>query len=279
MPALNAVTHVTVPIVPGPEFERGPTALPPLARPVHMRQSVRPWSERMNRILVAVFDGEEKAYEGRKALRQLDAEGSVLVYSAVVVARGVDGSAGVKKEDGGPLGTVLGTTLGALVGLLGGPAGAAVGGVAGMTLGLITDLETARIGTDFVEDVQTALKPGKAAMIADVEEEWTERVDEQMEALGGTVYRRSLSYVRDTADDEDEASIRSEIAQLKAEHAQARTEQKAKLRDRLNELDSRLEERLQRAKERRERAREEARAKVALLKTRAAQARARVTSR
>jgi uncharacterized membrane protein len=232
----------------------------------------------MNRILVAVFDGEEKAYEGRKALRQLDAEGTLLVYSAVVVARAADGSAGVKKEDGGPLGTVLGTTLGAVVGLLAGPAGAAVGGVTGMTLGLITDLDTARIGTDFVEDVQAALKPGNAALIADVDEEWTEKVDERMEAIGGAVYRRSLSDVRDTADDEDEAAIKSDIAQLKAEHAQARTERKAKLRDRLNELDSRLQARLQRAKDRRERARQEAQAKVSLLKTRAAQAGARVTS-
>ena len=187
----------------------------------------------MNRALVVVFDGEEKAYEGRKALRQLDAEGSVQVYAAVVVARAADGSAAVKKEDGGPLGTVLGTSLGGLIGLLGGPAGAAIGAVAGMGLGLIGDLETSRIGTDFVEDVQAALTPGKAALIADVDEEWTERVDDRMEALGGTVYRRSLSDVRDTANDEDDAAIKAEIAQLKAEHAQARTEHKAKLRDRL----------------------------------------------
>jgi uncharacterized membrane protein len=231
----------------------------------------------MNRALVVVFDGEEKAYEGRKALRQLDAEGSVLVFAAVVVGRAADGSVGVMKEDGGPLGTVLGTSLGALIGLIGGPAGAAVGAVAGMSAGLIGDLEASRIGTDFVEDVQAALKPGKAALIADVDEEWTERVDDRMEALGGTVYRRSLSDVRDTANDEDDAAIKAELAQLKADHAQARTERKAKLRDRLNQLDARLQALLQRAKERREAARREAQEKVALLKTRAAQARARVT--
>jgi uncharacterized membrane protein len=231
----------------------------------------------MNRILVAVFDGVDGAYERREALRQLDAEGSVLVYGTVVVARAADGSRAVKKEDGGPLGTVLGTSLGGPMGLVARPGGAAVGAVAGITLGLISDLETARIGTDFVEDVQDSLKPGKAALIADVDEAWTERVDDRMEALGATLYRRSLSDVRDAADKEDEAALKAELAQLKAEHAEAHTERKAKLRDRLSQLDSRLQARLQRAKERRELARREAHAKVALLKTRAAQARARVT--
>ena len=227
----------------------------------------------MNRMLVVVFDNEGKAYQARNTLRQLDAEGSISVYATVVVARGADGTAAVKEDDSGPLGTLSGTALGSLIGLIGGPAGAAIGAFTGMTVGLIADLENARIGEDFIDDVRKALSPGKVALVAEVEEDWTTPVDTRMEALGGTVFRRSLSDVRDTADDEDTAAIKADLAQLQAEHAQSRAERKAKLQDQINRLDSKLEARLQHSRERRHAAQEAAKAKVAALKAKATAAR------
>ena len=41
----------------------------------------------MDRMLVVVFDNEETAYEGSKALQQLDGEGSIAVYAAAVLAK------------------------------------------------------------------------------------------------------------------------------------------------------------------------------------------------
>ena len=40
----------------------------------------------MDRMLVVVFDNENKAYEGKKALLQLDGEGSISVYAYTVLA-------------------------------------------------------------------------------------------------------------------------------------------------------------------------------------------------
>ena len=40
----------------------------------------------MDRMLVVVFDNETNAYEGKKALVQLDNEGSISVYGYAVVA-------------------------------------------------------------------------------------------------------------------------------------------------------------------------------------------------
>jgi len=229
----------------------------------------------MNRMLVVVFDSEGKAYEGRKALLQLSAEGSIFVYASVVVAKGADGAAAVKEDDSAPLGTLLGTSLGSLVGLLGGPAGAAIGAVSGMTAGLIADLENARIGEDFIDDVRKALSPGKVAVVADVDEDWTTPVDTRMESLGGKVFRRAISDVRDTANDEDSAAIKADLAQSKAEHAQARAERKGKLQERIDKLDSKLQARLQQAKDRRQAAQDAAKAKVAALKAKAVVARAK----
>ena len=41
----------------------------------------------MDRMLVVVFDTEKKAYEGKKALLQLEDEGSIVVYAYAVVAK------------------------------------------------------------------------------------------------------------------------------------------------------------------------------------------------
>ena len=57
----------------------------------------------MDRMLVVVFDNETKAYEGKKALLQLDGEGSISVYAYAVLAKHADGTATVKQgDDSGP---------------------------------------------------------------------------------------------------------------------------------------------------------------------------------
>jgi uncharacterized membrane protein len=234
-----------------------------------------PRRKEMNRMVVVIFENQGKAYMGKQALWDLDAEGSVTIYASAVVARNPDGTAEVMDDEPGVLGTLVGTPVGALVGLIGGPAGVAIGAATGLAAGIFADLDNARIGSDFVDDVRTELLPGQAALVAEIDEEWTAPLDTRMEALGGKVYRRSLSEVRDTGNDEDTAAIKADIAQTKAEHAQAHADRKAKLRDRLNRLDSKLQERLQKSKERREAAKRAARVKVQVLKAKAAVAQAR----
>ena len=230
----------------------------------------------MNRMLVVVFDKEAKAYEGKQALVGLDLEGSISLYASVVVAKNADGTATVKEEKGpAPLGTLVGTALGSLIGLLGGPTGLAIGAAAGMAVGVASDVDNVRIGDDFLDDVKKALTPGKAAVVAEIEEEWTTPLDTRMEKLGGIVYRRAVSAVRDIANDEDTAAIKADIAEMKAELAQAHAERKAKLLERINQLDSKLQTRLQKAKERRQAAERAEQAKVAFLKTKANAARAK----
>ncbi len=116
----------------------------------------------MDRMVVVVFDNETKAYEGKKALMQLDAEGSINVYAHVVLTKHADGSATIKQEDDyGPIGTLSGTALGFLIGLLGGPVGALIGTTAGLAGGMFFDLNNARVGDDFIDDVTKVLLPNR----------------------------------------------------------------------------------------------------------------------
>ena len=82
----------------------------------------------MDRMLVVIFDSESKASDGKRALLQLDSEGSIGLWSYAVVAKNADCTATVEQDDDpGPLGTLAGTALGSLIGVLFGPAGAANG--------------------------------------------------------------------------------------------------------------------------------------------------------
>ena len=207
----------------------------------------------MDRMLVVVFDNETKAYEGKKALTQLDNEGSISVYGYAVVAKNADGTASIKQgDDVGPLGTLAGTALGSLIGALFGPAGLAVGATAGLTGGASFDLLNAGVGEDFIDDVSKALTRGKVAVVAEIEEDWTTPVDTRMEEIGGTVYRRALSDVTQQVHQETVAAMKADMAQLKAEHAQARADRKAKLETIINQLDSKIQDQLQKAKEERQ---------------------------
>jgi uncharacterized membrane protein len=232
----------------------------------------------MDRMLVVVFDNEKNAYEGKKELLQLDREGSIAVYAYAVLAKHPDGSATLRQlDDSGPLGTLVGTSLGSVIGLLGGPAGLAVGAATGAIAGGAFDLNNARIGEDFIDDVTKALSPNKFAVVAEIEEDWTTPVDTRMEALGGFVVRRALSEVARTVDNEEIAAMKADLAQLKAEHAKAHAERKAKLHAKIDELDAKIQARVRTAKNQLEAAKQRAQAKLQLLKTKATAARAKVS--
>ena len=232
----------------------------------------------MDRMLVVVFDNETKAYEGKEALLRLDGEGSISVYAYAVLAKHADGTATVKQgDDSGPLGSLVGTSFGSVIGLLGGPVGLAIGASAGLAVGAAADLNNARIGDDFIDDVTRVLLPNRVAVVAEIEEDWTTPVDTRMEAIGGSVFRRALSDVKHSIHEENVAAMKADLAQMKAEHSKAHADRKAKLQEKINQLDSKIQAQLQKAKDGREAAERQAQAKVRVLEAKAATARSKAS--
>jgi uncharacterized membrane protein len=224
----------------------------------------------MDRMLTIVFDNESKAYEGKKALLQLDSEGSIAVDAYAVIAKNADGTATIKQgDDSGPIGTLVGTSLGSLIGLLGGPAGLAIGATAGLTGGSIFDLHNARIGDDYIDDVTKALTTNKVAVVAQVEEDWTTPVDTRMEPLGGKVFRRALSEVTDTVNQEELTAMKADLAQYKAELARERADRQAKIQEKITSLESKIQAHLQKVQEGRKATERQAQAKAQRLKGKA----------
>jgi uncharacterized membrane protein len=234
----------------------------------------------MERMIVVVFDNELKAYDGSRALKELDSEGSISVHAGAVVKKNDDGTVTIKQAgDDFPIRTVGGTAVGSLIGLLGGPIGVAVGAVGGTLAGAVWDMYEVGVNEDFLNEVSARLTAGKWAVVADISEEWVTPVDTRMEAVGGTVFRVARADVEDDQYARDVAGIKADIAQLKAEHAKSRADRKAKLQTKIDNLNKKLHAKLEQAKNRRKRREEEAKAKVEALEKKVAKAKGEVKAK
>jgi len=181
----------------------------------------------MERMLVVVFDGKDKAVEALEALKVLndDQEDVIALKAYAVLVKHRQGAATVvKSQSENPEGTLAGTAVGALIGLIGGPVGAAVGGAAGFVAGAATDLKRDRVGSDFLTEVGNALQPGNAALVAEIDEDRPDLVNAPMERLGGRVLRRELTDLEDAAYTREKRAKDKTIARAETEHAKRRAD-------------------------------------------------------
>jgi uncharacterized membrane protein len=193
-------------------------------------------------VIVVSFAEDSSAYEAFTNLKELGGQGQVTIKDAAIAQRGEDGRVTIKDEVGGGgfSGTTTGGLIGLLVGILGGPFGILIGGATGLLIGSLYDAEDADDSHSALAEISTAVRPGQTVVLADVEEQSPEVIDEAMASLGGTVLRRSV------------AEVEAEVAA--AEHAEkaAKREARKQLRE-----------------SRRERAKEEVRELVDALKAKA----------
>jgi uncharacterized membrane protein len=187
----------------------------------------------MDRMLVAVFDNETEASEGKSALLDLDREGEVTVYGCAVILKHADGTASVAASEG----VLEGSALGSLVALLGGPSALSSPMLVG---GSFTDLHNSRVGADFIDEIATVLSPTKVGVLAELEEESTERVDARIEASGGVVLRRALTRPRGEYGKQEIDAMQADLVRLKAELAREWSDRKAKLQKQIDQLEQRI---------------------------------------
>src|SRR4030095_17214288 len=145
----------------------------------------------MNKMLIAVFETETKAYEWLSALKGLHNDGDITLYAAAVINKDKNAQIRIKEgADQGPIGTGVGLLTGSLIGLLAGPLGFAIGAATGAMAGMIYDVSDSDINETFMDDVSAALTNGKTAVVCEIDETWTVPVDTKMQALDGLVFRR-----------------------------------------------------------------------------------------
>jgi len=183
----------------------------------------------MERILVVVFDSERNAHEASHILHGLEEEGVIRVYADAIVSRDTrDAFTAISTHGPWPEGAMGATAVGSMIGMLAGPAGLAAGAIAGFVLGATTDFAHARVDDDFVHDVANSLEPGKVALVAEIDEDFSEPVDARLKPLGGFAFRRPLSEIVDTEYEQRVTAFRAAVARLKAERARRSTARKTR---------------------------------------------------
>jgi len=215
----------------------------------------------MNRMLVVVFNEASQAFEGRDALKNLDHDDSLALHAYAIITRKADGAIVNEEDHHAGFSLPPGTSLRSLIDHFGKTTEVAISTAADYLVpGAKRD--EARVVADFANEVSKQLTPGKFALVAEIDEEWTPWINLRMEELGGVVYRCPLSDVKQVAESADIAAMKAELAQMKAELARARAGHKAKLLEKINQLDTKIQEHLQKAKERREIAEAKAKAQA-----------------
>ena len=172
----------------------------------------------MNKVIFVGFDTEQKAYEADRAVRDMHRDGTLTLYNDAVVVKEPQGKVVVRRApESDPVGTVGGMLTGGLIGLLGGPVGAAVGLGTGTLIGAAFDLTEEGVEQDFVEDAGAGLEAGKAALIAEIDEQWQVPLDTRMEALGGNLLRQTRTQIEDAYAERAVQAAERELAALEAE--------------------------------------------------------------
>jgi uncharacterized membrane protein len=234
----------------------------------------------MNKMLVAVFNTEDQAFEGLAALKALHDDGDITVYATAVLVKDRTGKLSVRQAaDEGPAGTFLGMLTGGLIGVIGGPVGIPIGAAIGGLTGMAFDLDRAGTGETFFDDVAKALAPGKAAVIADIDETWTAPVNARLHKQGGMVFRRLRSEVVEDQLNREAAAFQAELKALQDELRQAAAEDRAALQKDIDAVQDQLKVTRDRAKARLEAATAEMEARVKELQGQAKGARDRAKAR
>ncbi len=146
-------------------------------------------------LIIAAFNDEDEAGQALDALKKLEKEQIIMLVNAAVMVKDEKGKVKLKETQDvdSKRGAVFGAIAGGLIGLLGGPAGVIVGAAAGAATGGVA---ASKIDMGFPDDtlkeLQQALTPGSSAILALIQHEWVDRVIEEMEKLGASLFREAL---------------------------------------------------------------------------------------
>jgi uncharacterized membrane protein len=147
-------------------------------------------------VIVVSFAEDSSAYEAFANLKELGKQRQVSIKGAAVVQREDDGHVAIKDSvESGRSATTTGGLIGLLVGILGGPFGILIGGATGLLIGSLYDTEDVEQTQSVLAQMSSAIRPGQTVVLAEVDEQSDEVVDQAMTRLGGTVMRQSIEEV------------------------------------------------------------------------------------
>ena len=159
----------------------------------------------MNQLVTICFETEERAFEFRAKLIELQREYLLEMVDVVIVSKNADGKVQLHQAANlTAVGAVNGAFWGSLIGLLfmSPLLGAAVGAGAGALSGSTTDVG---INDDFMKQLGETLVDGTAAVFVLIRRSVPDKLLTELQGFGGTVLKTSLSV-------ENEEQLRKALA-------------------------------------------------------------------
>ena len=159
------------------------------------KQATDGWST--YNVIAVSFADDRNADKAMTLLKELDAQGRIVIQQAVVVVRGDDGQlvGAERAESTVMLGTASGGLIGLLIGIIGGPLGMLIGGAGGLYAGALFDIHDAGEKESALAGISSSVKAGRTALLAVIDEQSPDVIDTAMSGLGGTILRRSVADV------------------------------------------------------------------------------------
>ncbi len=197
----------------------------------------------VHNVIVVTFPESSKAYQALSVLDQADAEERIIVRSAALVERQADGTLKVPEGRDNMLGVGFagGSLIGILVGVLGGPIGVLLGWGAGAIAGGAVDVYRVDHGDDVLAQMGREVPAGQTALVAEVDEDTVQIIDDEMGKLGGTVSRYPAEEVLAALEASDEAARAAEKEARRVMRERRKAELDAKRETLKEDWDARLE--------------------------------------
>jgi len=187
------------------------------------------------------FEEESKAFQGLSVLRQLAAEGQLVLRNAVVVSHTAEGLK-IEDQDARDFGTgsSTGGLVGALVGILGGPLGVLLGWGTGALVGGVLDSRDAVTRLLVINRIAELIPEGKNGLIAEVSEESFAPLDQAVAKLDGTIVRTSTEAIEDEVEEAAREQAKAAREARRKERESGVHEFTEKVKDTFDDLRSKL---------------------------------------
>ena len=227
----------------------------------------------MDKMLVAVFESESQASAAAGAMKDRSEDSALLVYALAVIVRDVWGISVVdftREKDRSH--RALGIATRSLIELFNEPNHTVDDVNSDAITGAMMKMARAGVDAVFLDEVARHLLPGRAAIVAEIEEMTATKIDILLESQGGTVF----AYVRRENMDAEIAremdALCREIQNLESQLLHAADGSKAQLQEKMDLAKARFEATKERASQVAASIKREAEAKIVWLQERAATA-------
>lgn len=227
----------------------------------------------MDKMLVAVFESESQATAAAGAMKDRCDDSALLVYALAVIVRDVWGISVVdftREKDCSH--RALGIATRSLIELFDEPNHTVDDGNSDAITGAMMKMARAGVDAVFLDEVARHLLPGRAAIVAEIEEMMATKIDILLESQGGIVF----AYVRRENMDAEIAreldALCSEIQILESQLLRTADGSKAQLQEKMDLAKARFEVTKERVSQIAASIKREAEAKIVWLQERAATA-------